>query len=380
MKKLLGLIVVTATLTLGCAGMAFGGNIPKVYLNNSKILMVKSPFIENGTTYVPLRTLADNIGATLTWNASNSTFLFKYGIYNVTMRVNNNTIHVNDASRQLSSPAILKDGVTYVPIRFVQEAFDGKLEYNQKTNEVFISLELPKDGGQQYDSYGRLIRTSNLPSNASSFPYILNGLQNSFYTDLKFDYDRINWTINPVEGKNWTKPVNVGNHEKATPENIRIWTKNYEKNLDLRLNVDYRTVGTDWVNNLMDTYPSRYGIEAGNYNDYYTAGYTKELNEYVQYMKDNHLVIEGDYYVEPSTTYRCNGAYFIRCFVRYRINSDKVSSAQVYAKYDSIDTIKTNKWYSGYIDISCGTNNMGSTGSDLTLDSDNLDLGTITAE
>ena len=79
------------------------------------------------------------------------------------------------------------------------------------------------------------------------------------------------------------------------------------------LNADYRTVDSTWVNSLMDTYPSRYGIEEGDYSDVYTAGYTKELNDYVQYMKDNHLIIEGDYYVEPSTTYLCTGAFDIRC-------------------------------------------------------------------
>lgn len=376
MKKLLGMLAITTTLVMGCAGLAFGGNITRVYLNNNKLLMTTSPFIKDGTTYVPIRTLSDNIGAKLTWNAADSTFKVVYGIYNVTMRINNNTIHINDTARKLSAPAILKNGSTYVPVRFLKEAFGAELSYNQKTNEVFVNLELPKDGGQQYDSYGRLLRKTNLPSNANSFPYILNGVPNSFYTDLDFYYNRVTWKITPVEGKNFEKPVNIGNQKLATQENIRIWTKNYEKNLDLRLNVDYRTVDNNWINSMMNTYPSRYGIERGDFKDGYTVGYKRELNDYIQYMKKNHLVIEGDYYVEPSTTYLCTGSLTIRCWFKFRINSDKVKEADVYEKYD-VKTLKTNTWYTGYHDMTCGSNNMGSDGSDFTIDSDNLDIDII---
>lgn len=374
MKKFIGLLL-SVTLTLGSSLTSFAGTIPRVYLNDNKVLIQNSPFIENNTTYIPLRTLADNIGATLTWSADDSTFTMTYGIYKIKMRINNNTIHVNETARQLSAPAILRDGVTYVPVRFIQEAFNGEISYNQNTNEIFVKMELPKDGSQRYDSYGRLIRTTSLPSNASSFEYILNGVPNAMYDSLDFAYDRTTWKITPIEGKDYCKPINIKNDEWGNKENVRLWSNNFAKNLDLRLNVDYRTIGSEWVNNLLYTYPSRYGIQQGDYNEIYTREYTEVLNKYVQYMKDNHLIIEGDYYVEPSITYLKTGGYYIRCWVKFRIKSDKVNEAEIYQNYPV--SWKTNTWYVGYVDMDCGTNNMGSDGSDLTIDRDNLNYGNV---
>lgn len=368
MKKLISIAIICSTV-LSTSITAIGGNIPRVYLNNNKMLLQNSPFANNGSNYIPLRDVANNLGASVNWDNSTQTVTISANGNNIVQKIGENKAIVNGEVKEVSSPAILKNGTTYVPIRFVSENLGANIEYNQTTNQIYISYKMPTDSGKKYDAYGKLIRTTNLPSNANIYPYILQSLPNEMY-QMPLEYDLGTWKITPVEGQHYIKPFNIGTDEWATQEHIRLWKNNFEKNLNLRLNVDYRTVNDTWMNELMDTYPSRYDIEQGLLDDYFAAGYKRELSEYMQYMKDNKIVIEGDYYVEPSTTYLTTGAFNMRVWVKFRINSPTLKSAKIYQKGSG--EFKTNTWYSGYADLNCGTNNMGSDGSDLTIDNDNL--------
>ncbi|MCI1931597.1 MAG: copper amine oxidase N-terminal domain-containing protein [Clostridia bacterium] len=374
MKKILGLVL-SVVLTFGCAFSTYANTIPRVYLNNNKMLLQNSPFNKDGYNYIPLGALANNIGATLTWNQSDSTFTMVYETKTIKIKINNPEIHINSSSVNLEEAPILNDGVAYVPVRFIKDALGASVIYDEKDNKIFITLALPTDSGQKYDAYGRLERTTNLPSNASKFSYILNSVPNSMYSCIEFYQDTTTWHKTPVEGINYLYPNKISSDRLATPANIETWKKLFEKNLELRLNVDYRTVTDSWVYSLTQTYPTGFW---GDKDDNYVSDYSKELDTYAQYLKDNHLIIEGDYYLEPSTTYMSVGTYSMRCWVRFRINSDKVSTAKLYDGVDS--SLKTNTWYSGYADLECDTASRDSDGSDMTIDADYLDFGSITAE
>ena len=124
-----------------------------------------------------------------------------------------------------------------------------------------------------------------------------------------------------------------------------MWRETIEKNLDLRLNVDYQTINSSWKSQLMDTmlYPQYIG---------------PDIDKYIQYMKANKLKIIGDYYVEPSTMYSVNTQY-IRCWVKFRIESPIAKQACLYQGNRENVSVKTNTWYEGFFDISITSNNGG---------------------
>lgn len=363
MKKLILASTLAITMLLGTV-TATAGTIPRVNVNGNKVLMQNSPFNENGNIYIPLRAVADNLGATVTWSAEDETATIKSGTATITQRIGSNKVHINSKEVELSAPALLKNGVTYVPVRFITESLGGTVSFDNKNNIIDLKIELPKDGGQKYDTLGRSIRTDNLPSNADMYSYILKGVPNEFY-EMYFRWNNPNgtWKITPVEGKDYTKPSTTKNQEWGTDSNIKQWSEMVEKNLNLRLNTDYITVNQDWKNSLLNIYYSASGL------DYYVDGYTKELNEYIQYMKDNHLIIEGDYYVEPSSTYLMNGGFYVRAWVKFKINSDITDKARLYNNKNKVE-FTTNTWHTGYVDIELATNNMGSDGSDLMITDD----------
>lgn len=74
MKKILCGILACMFLFTGMSALAApesveGFNVPiDIMLNGDFIACTQKPFVENGTTYIPLRALSDAISATLSWN------------------------------------------------------------------------------------------------------------------------------------------------------------------------------------------------------------------------------------------------------------------------------------------------------------------------
>ena len=74
MKKILCGILACMFLFTGMSALAApesveGFNVPiDIMLNGDFIACTQKPFVENGTTYIPLRALSEAISATLSWN------------------------------------------------------------------------------------------------------------------------------------------------------------------------------------------------------------------------------------------------------------------------------------------------------------------------
>ncbi|BCN32378.1 hypothetical protein [Anaeromicropila herbilytica] len=92
-------------------------------------------------------------------------------------------------------------------------------------------------------------------------------------------------------------------------------------NLEARLSVDYRTVGTKWINKLRGTY---YIFDFGDSDDaFQNKRITDDIKEYVKAMKKNKVIIKSSIVsVELSTLHDSNG-YFLRACIRFKVVSAK---------------------------------------------------------
>ncbi len=311
MKKLKASLIVLVSL-LGVSSLQ-AGTITKVNLNGQKIFMSELPTVKNGTTYVDVTSLEKALGVEI----SNS--------------------------------------VKTMPVREVANKVGAKLEFDKSTNTVNLTYQLKGET----DLFGRLIRSTNLPKNAKEYKYILSSVPNALY-EGKLRYEKMDWSIKPVEGDHFIRPKNMDTLDYFTAENINNWVSRLEKNLDLRLNVSYKTVNSNWANELVETYPTSH-----------KDSYVVDIKEYMSYIKNNNIEVVGDYYVEPSTFYSCNGTY-VRVYVKFKISSNKVKEASLYQQYDY--KIKTNTWYEGYADLSIGTNVYNSSMQELWVDYDTITL------
>ena len=351
-KKLIRTLTIALTLLTGVS--TYAGTITKVELNGNKLLIKESPIERNGVTYVPLRTV-ENLGATVSWDNNTNTATIKHGYNTIEQRIGSDTALVNTKVVKVPAAAIKHNGTTYVPIRFISDVIGADIKFDKPTNTVSISYEMPKDGNQKYDQFGRLLKSSNLPKNYTLYPIIVVGVPNDMY-EFKFKYELGTRFVELVDGRHYKKPTTFVNDEWYSTENMKLWVNTTENYLDHVLNVDYRTIDYTWADKVAELTCQK-GLD-----DNYYQSFVNDAREYVDYVKANKIIIEGDYYVEPSATYMSDGGVCMRTWVKFKTNKD------AHLFNESI-TVKAGKWYEGYTDISLGSQKGGEDGTELVVKS-----------
>ncbi|UJF32422.1 copper amine oxidase N-terminal domain-containing protein [Paenibacillus hexagrammi] len=109
-------------------------------VNDQVTLMDTAPFMWENNTYVPLRFLAEGIGAEVTWDQATQTAWVKSGTDTLTFWVDNDYMEVNGMRKEIGASVVLRDGRTQVPLRFITEL----LGWNVAWNEADWSITLTK--------------------------------------------------------------------------------------------------------------------------------------------------------------------------------------------------------------------------------------------
>jgi len=234
---------------------------------------------------------------------------------------------------------------------------DGDLRLSSHTSraeaaafiERFLALRsgngLPVDAaahakakGLKADPWGRVIRTTNLPKNATEYPYILEGIPNAMYEmgyNKKFFPNGLGETSRQF-------------HERLKSykrENIDKWLPNAEQWLNMAVNVDYRTIDERWVKEMGDL---------GNYfarRDAIDSFYTR----YAEKVRKEKIRIIGNVRLEPSIIvnddlYRT----FIRAKVEFKIVDAKNPKDVFFMSFQPKEGFEIGRWYRGYADIELG--------------------------
>lgn len=122
------------------------GTNPKVYLDNKLLSFEVPAIIENGRTLVPLRAIFEAMGAQVEWNDSTRTVVATKTGTRVILPLGSTTPTVNGETWKLEVPAKIKNNRTLAPLRFVGEAFGGKVSWNEAAKTINITS--PEDKGQ----------------------------------------------------------------------------------------------------------------------------------------------------------------------------------------------------------------------------------------
>lgn len=104
-----------------------------VYFTNTQ------PQYLNGRVLVPLRGVFEQMGATVLWHPSTQTVTATKGTDTVELTIGNRAASVNGSQISLDVPAMIVNGSTMVPIRFVSEALGANVGWMAAQNLVTIS-------------------------------------------------------------------------------------------------------------------------------------------------------------------------------------------------------------------------------------------------
>ena len=107
------------------------------------------PYIENDRTLVPIRAIAESLSFTVDWAEETRTVTIKDGITEITLVIDSDEAMVNGVSKQLDVPARITSDRTFVPLRFVSENMGATVEWSEDDLLITITKNSGGQRGNQ---------------------------------------------------------------------------------------------------------------------------------------------------------------------------------------------------------------------------------------
>lgn len=101
-----------------------------------------APFIENGRTFLPIRFVAEAVGVAVDnviWNEEARTVTILKGERVIGLTIGSNVLTVNGTPIVMDTAAMIKDGRTVLPVRFVAQALGAAVAWDEATQTVTVT-------------------------------------------------------------------------------------------------------------------------------------------------------------------------------------------------------------------------------------------------
>jgi hypothetical protein len=96
-------------------------------------------YISHGRALVPVRYLADALGARTTWDAAANKVTISRGSDSVVLFIGSSVMATNGTASQMDVAASIQDGRTYVPARYIAEAFGCTVAWNAADQTIIVT-------------------------------------------------------------------------------------------------------------------------------------------------------------------------------------------------------------------------------------------------
>ena len=114
----------------------------KIYINKGIIPSDQPPIIKNSRVLVPIRVIAEQLGADVSYDSGEKRVNINKDEISMTLVIGDDTIWYSDKEKSgpvaIDVPAFIKNGRTMVPLRAVAELFDMNVKWDGKKRAVYI--------------------------------------------------------------------------------------------------------------------------------------------------------------------------------------------------------------------------------------------------
>jgi hypothetical protein len=109
-------------------------------VDGEKVKLPGAPFVQKGTStnYLPLRFVADSLGAQVVWNNKEKRVTVLRGDRMLELWVGNENMTVNGVRQPVTVPPVVIKGSVYVPVRVISEQLGQKVDWVSKTKTITI--------------------------------------------------------------------------------------------------------------------------------------------------------------------------------------------------------------------------------------------------
>jgi len=144
MKKhiiIYAIFVLTLLVSFNC----FAENNVTIKIDGNVVKSDVAPVIENDRVLVPVRSIFEYMGGKVFWDDTTKTVIIIKGNDVISMVINKTVVAVNEKIVTLDVPSRIINSRTMVPIRFISENFNMKVQWDSDTYTVNIFSEDKND-------------------------------------------------------------------------------------------------------------------------------------------------------------------------------------------------------------------------------------------
>lgn len=100
-----------------------------------------APMIQNDRTMLPIRFIAESLGAEVLWDEETRTVTVKSTDKTIQIVIGEAKALVGEEEKELDSVAFIENNRTYLPLRFIAENLGAKVTYEEETRTVTIAVQ-----------------------------------------------------------------------------------------------------------------------------------------------------------------------------------------------------------------------------------------------
>ncbi|MEK5449714.1 copper amine oxidase N-terminal domain-containing protein [Paenibacillus sp. FSL R7-0331] len=134
-------IIGTSLLALALSVPAFAAEKPiSVYVNGTNLTFpAGTPYLDNNSVLVPFRVVFEKLGMQVLWDASTGTVTGTSSSLTISLKIGSKLATVNGTVKKLTVAPVSSNGTTYIPLRFVAEATGGTAVWDASGRSVKIT-------------------------------------------------------------------------------------------------------------------------------------------------------------------------------------------------------------------------------------------------
>ena len=140
LKRTSGVLLAMALFAAAVSpAFALGQKINVEYNSRAISFPDQEPILQNNRTLVPIRPIAESLGFDVEWNPELRTVLIRKGNDQVRLVISQKIARKNAETITLDAPAQIINNRTMVPLRFIAEALNYQVDWDQNRQTVLIT-------------------------------------------------------------------------------------------------------------------------------------------------------------------------------------------------------------------------------------------------
>jgi hypothetical protein len=171
-------------LTLVLAGIVWAQQ-PLIY---TALVTDVSPEVRAGRTFVPIRAIAEQFGATVQWQPATRIVLIQRANQpTIQLVIGSTTVRVDGRTVILDAAPFISQGRTMIPLRFIAETYGVPVSYHEPTRTVRLQREGRLFILPLISSRGGVVIETPTPNQVVSSPILVQGVANVFEGHLDIE-------------------------------------------------------------------------------------------------------------------------------------------------------------------------------------------------